>query len=240
MQKRTFIVSDIHGDARHFRMLFQKLHIDLQEDFLYVNGDVLDRGEDSLRLFYELLELAGTNPGHLLMTKGNHELFAQYYLQGRLPGRTWSRFGGEDTLREVKALSAAERDKLIRILDALPVYRILDSPFYGETVLTHSGLLHNRIVTAADGKIDVLRSIEMAAETELYNFLISDDIHYMPTRQLDHMMIVGHVPAIFLEGRSYEIARKRNLICIDAGAGYRIRGGRLCFYSLEEDQAYYI
>ena len=116
MQKRTFIVSDIHGDARHFRMLFQKLHIDLQEDFLYVNGDVLDRGEDSLRLFYELLELAGTNPGHLLMTKGNHELFAQYYLQGRLPGRTWSRFGGEDTLREVKALSAAERDKLIRYI----------------------------------------------------------------------------------------------------------------------------
>ena len=80
----------------------------------------------------------------------------------------------------------------------------------------------------------------MAAETELYNYLISDDIHYMPTRQLDHMMIVGHVPTIFLEGRSYEIVRKRNLICIDAGAGYRSRGGRLCFYSLEEDQAYYI
>ena len=239
MPHRTFIVSDIHGDAGHFRTLLQKLHIDLQEDDLYVNGDILDRGEDSLRLFYKLLEMAARYPGHLLMTKGNHELFAQYYLQGIFPGPTWSRFGGADTLREVAALSQAEKDDLIRTLDALPLYRILESPVYGETVLTHSGLLHNQIVRTIDAQIDVPGSIEKAAQNELYNFLISDDIHYMPTRQLDHMMIVGHVPNIFLEKASYQIVRRKNLICIDSGAGFRSQGGKLCFYNLEEDRAYY-
>lgn len=239
MPQRNLIVSDIHGDARHLRLLFQKLHIDLHEDVLYVNGDILDRGDHSLRLFYELQEMACQYPGHLLMTKGNHELFAQYYLQGRLSASMWSRFGGEDTLREVKALSLQQKEDLIRILDALPVYRILESPFYGEVVLTHSGLMHNRIVRSGEMKIDVISSIENAAEQELYNFLISNDIHYMPTRQLDHMMIVGHVPNIFLERASYEIVRRKNLICIDSGAGYRSRGGKLCIYSLEKDQAYY-
>ena len=235
MPQRTFIVSDIHGDARHLRLLFQKLNIDLQQDVLYVNGDVLDRGENSLRLFFDLLELSDRYPGHLLMIKGNHELFAQYYLQGRLTASMWSRFGGADTLREAGALSVQEKESLIRSLDALPLYRILNSPVYGETVLTHSGLLHNRIVKSADAGIDVISSIEKAAEQELYNFLISGDIHYMPTRQLDHTMIVGHVPNIFLEGASYQIFRRKNLICIDSGAGYRSRGGKLCIYSLEED-----
>lgn len=239
IEQRVFIVSDIHGDSRHFRMLRDKLKIDLNNDILYVNGDVLDRGKDSLRLFYELLDMADSFPGHLLMIKGNHELFAQYYLQGRLSARLWSRFGGEDTLREIETLSSDERDQLIRILDAMPVYRIVDSPFYGEIVLTHSGLLHDHIVRDIDGKIDVILSIEKAAEKELYNFLISDDIHYMPARQLNQMMIVGHVPTIFLEKKNYEIVRKSNLICIDSGAGYRDRKGRLCIYSVNDDQAFY-
>lgn len=239
MPHRTFIVSDIHGDARHFRILFNRLHIDLREDFLYVNGDTLDRGRDSLQLFYELLELRERYPCHLQMIKGNHELFAQYYLQGLLSDSLWSRFGGADTLREIRELSLQEREKLIRTLDLLPLYRILESPVYGEIVLTHSGLLHNHVVRTIDAKIDVLCSIEKAAKEELYNFLISSDIHYMPTRQLDQTMIVGHVPNIFLEKASYHVLRKKNLICIDSGAGYRTQGGKLCIYNLEEDEAYY-
>lgn len=239
MPHRSFIVSDIHGDARHLRLLFQKLHIDLQKDILYVNGDVLDRGENSLRLFLKLHEMAGRYPGHLLMIKGNHELFAQYYMQGRLSASLWSRFGGEDTLREIEALSLQEQEELICTLDMLPVYRILHSPVYGEIILTHSGLMHDQLVRKDAAEIDVVRSIERAARQDLYHFLISDDIHYMPTRQLDHMMITGHVPNIFLEGASYQIVRRKNQICIDSGAGYRSRGGKLCIYSLEEDQAYY-
>ena len=73
----TYIMSDIHGASERFHALLAEIPIDLTVDVLYINGDIVDRGKDSLRLFFEILEMQKEYGDHLVITKGNqrYELF---------------------------------------------------------------------------------------------------------------------------------------------------------------------
>ena len=47
-------MSDIHGASRRFHAMLKKIKIDWSQDYLYINGDIVDRGKDSLKLFNEI------------------------------------------------------------------------------------------------------------------------------------------------------------------------------------------
>ena len=75
MSMRTFVISDIHGDSKNFHKLLADVSFDAAVDRIYINGDVLDRGKHSLKLLYEIKQMAESHPGHVFLTMGNHELF---------------------------------------------------------------------------------------------------------------------------------------------------------------------
>ena len=236
----TYLVSDIHGDAVNFKKLLNIAGFQPDSDKIYIDGDIIDRGNKSLELLLYIIDLKGKYPENVWVVKGNHELFLQYYVEGKLDENTWAAFGGADTIKDYNQLNRNIKKQIYEFIKALPLYYRINHPDQGTAIVTHSGLVTDAIVRNKQGKIDVERSIKKGLELDEYKFLISSDIHIMPTVQLSEYMIVGHVPTIFLDDESYEILRKKNLLCIDSGSGYRKQGGKLSLYKLDDDSVMYI
>lgn len=62
----TYIMSDIHGSSKRFYEMLKLIQIDWSKDYLYINGDIVDRGKDSLKLFYEILEMKKKHGDHIV------------------------------------------------------------------------------------------------------------------------------------------------------------------------------
>ena len=234
------MTSDLHGDLKHFLKLLNLIKFDTNKDFMYVLGDVLDRGNENLKLLNHVRKYI--DAGNMLLLKGNHELFAQMYLQGELDARQWVLWGGRQTLTEINQLSSVQREELETFICGLPFYHIIsttDKPL----LLTHSGLHADHIVES-DSRLDVEESIKTAVAEDEFNFLISNDIHYMPwgqIKKMDYYVVVGHVPAIRLnEDASCRIVHREKYMCIDTGAGFRDSGGKMSCYRLDDGKEFYV
>lgn len=236
-----YIISDIHGDLKSFKKMLEL--IDLNNDILIILGDVLDKGNRPMEALNLVRMLMRDYPGHVELIKGNHELFASMYLEGRLSERTYltRAYGGKTTLEALRKMNVEEIEDFKCYIDSLPLYCEIDSPKYGTCIATHSGLHVDYIIRNDDGGINVVKSIEEGYEKDPFEYMCSGDIHRMPTNNLDHFMIVGHVPCVYLEGESYRILRRKGYMCIDSGAdpGCKKFGGRLSMYCVETDEEFY-
>lgn len=246
MSTRTFVISDIHGDSKNFHRLLADVSFDANADKLYVNGDVLDRGKRSLKLLYEIKQMSEEHPGHVFLTMGNHELFCLQYIRRELSDFTWRAFGSTDTVEEVNRLNPSETEALAEYIQSLPLYLTIDDAKEGrdgQLLMTHSGFQADYIVREPDGSINVVKTIETSARSDLFKHLVSNYIHYIPTadrKAFDRMVLVGHVPVMRLNyDGSYKIRRDRNLISIDSGAGHRESGGKLSLCEVETGAEYY-
>ena len=65
-----FAMSDIHGQYELFRNLMEQIPLG-KDDTLYVLGDVVDRGPDSMKILKYMM----ANP-NIIPIMGNHELMA--------------------------------------------------------------------------------------------------------------------------------------------------------------------
>ncbi len=178
------------------------------------------------------------------MLKGNHEHFAQMYMEGTLTDRKWVLFSGESSLRDLQSLEEQKRGELLCFIKELPIYMERDLPKYGKTVITHSGLKDEYLVYGSDERIDVVDSIEKAYQNDEYSLLVSADIHYWGKDQLakfDKYIICGHVPTYQLgPEHTGKVLETRAYLDLDAGAGYRVHGGRLACYRCEDGKCFYI
>ena len=69
--KRRFAVSDIHGCYKTFRALLAQIALK-KDDFLFIVGDAVNRGPDSVAILNEILKLK--NKGYqIYYLRGNHE-----------------------------------------------------------------------------------------------------------------------------------------------------------------------
>ena len=236
----TYLTSDPHGDLRSFKKLLNKIKFDPGTDIMYILGDVLDRGTENLALLCYVREYI--DRGSMFLIKGNHELFAEMYLDGRLDAEQWIAWGGKNTLKDIEALGSEEKKELKVFISGLCHYKVLQGK-EKTILLTHSGLDADHIVETESG-LDVIASIDKALETDEFQYLISNDIHYMPAGQIKKMdiyTIVGHVPVMRLnEDGSCKIVQKKHYMCIDTGAAYREAGGRMSCYCLEDGTEIYV
>ncbi len=240
----TYVISDIHGASRAFHKMLKKIELDLEQDVLIIDGDIVDRGKGSLGLFFEIMEMRDQHPGHVLVIKGNHELFLEMYMKGTLPWERYSseNYGGLDTIRELEKLSGNEKEKLMTWLEGLPIYKVVDSPVRGELVITHTGLHYSCLVRKLDGSIDVIRSIEQAYSADPFQFLICGYIQReapaVVIRDLDKCLLVGHVPTMFIADSPTQGIWLKNdkVIMIDCGSSF---GGKLGCIRLEDEKIYY-
>ena len=212
-----YVISDLHGyPFERFTELLKKAGSS-ENDFLYVLGDVVDRGKEGVRYLLWLKEQK--NAGLLL---GNHEdmmrkcdfLFSPDALESmkkldsnqRVSLGIWMANGADDTVRGLFEVSQEEREEIFRYLCTLAPYRTV-SAGGREFVLTHSGLR------------------DFAPQKSLDDYSLHDLIWNRPElsdRYFDDKTTVfGHTPT-FIYGEEYagKIITTDTWIDIDAGAGY--------------------
>jgi len=238
----TYIISDIFGDSESFEKLMNKVGFSENEDFLIVNGDILDRGNDGVGLLFKMKELVRKNRACVI--KGEHELLAEMYLEGKITENRWERFGGAPTIKALNMLDEEKKSEILRFIKEMPLYEVYDIPVKGTAVIASSGINESMTELNEDGRIDVLASVRKAVESDQHQFLISADIHYWPEvklKNLDKYIICGHQPTYQL-GPEYKgmIYRSRYYMDIDTGNGYRDHGGRLACFSVEDGREFYV
>ena len=253
-----YVISDIHGNAERFHKMLDEINIDFSKDILYINGDIVDRGKNSLKLLFEIIDLKIKYGNHVVLIKGNHEHFLERYVYGILP-RTYvatfrpldekiyaSRgYGGADTIREVKALDDTDKQLILKYIHEFESYVVVDSPKRGKMVIVHSGLHYDHIVMNEDRSINVIESIEEGLSANENDFLISGFLQREApawvTKSLDKVMVVGHTPTIFLEDVQMPIITMKpgeRIIMTDCGCGYP--GGRLGCLRIDDERTYYV
>ena len=69
VNKKVYVVSDIHNDADRFKLLLEKIDF-AEDDILILAGDIFDRGNQSIELYFEILK----HP-NIQVIQGNHDVW---------------------------------------------------------------------------------------------------------------------------------------------------------------------
>ena len=114
-----YVISDIHGDYHSFYKMLLKINFS-SSDYLYILGDVVDKGSDNLYLLEFIRHMENA-----CLVKGNHEYLFERYLQGTITASLWDACGGSATRSEADSLPEEKKRELLAYLKALPIYKII-------------------------------------------------------------------------------------------------------------------
>ncbi len=228
----TYVMSDIHGDYGKYRRMLEAIDFG-EKDKLFVLGDIIDRGENGIKILFDMMERV-----NILPLVGNHEFTAGMCLPWLLEEVTntsleglseakftalndWILNGGAPTLRSLEKLPRDDR-KAVREY-------IADMEFYAETevggrkfVLTHSGIDNFQTEKPLDdySPLDLL-FYRPNAETDFYH---------------DKTVVFGHTPTKLLCGED-KIFHGCSWIDIDCGCGW---DGKLGCLRLNDMREFYV
>ena len=221
-----YAVSDIHGQYNLFRKGLEKIGFS-DNDFLYILGDAIDRGKDSIRLIRYIMKQKNID---LLL--GNHEYMMLWSVSpdgGPLcVGRDthiWLDYnGGWATLKDYLNLSLLTRK---RILGWLRNRFVIKTVEVGGKIfcLTHSyykeKILNKRY----------RYSNQKCVNEVVWESIYRDDCNIYgqdPYSKYDYTFVTGHVPVIYAR---YELGTRsvkpeltalwrNNMVDIDGGCSY--------------------
>ena len=137
-----YVTSDIHGCYEQFIRLLHKISFGL-DDTLYILGDIIDRGPDSVDMIKWILQA----PQNVHFMLGNHEQMmlddtnGDYRTMSIAPDSTWDINGGAETAQQMMyGLSMSERQmffNMCRNANVCEIIRVNGRMF----ILTHAGLV---------------------------------------------------------------------------------------------------
>ncbi|TDR52537.1 bis(5'nucleosyl)-tetraphosphatase ApaH [Halomonas ventosae] len=125
----TYAIGDLQGCHDEFIALLEQLDFDPRRDRLWLAGDLVNRGPESLACLREVMALGESTTTVL----GNHDLHLLAVARGG------ARENRKDTLSAI--LSAPDRERLLDWLQSRPLLVRRGSGSQGDTVMTHAGLL---------------------------------------------------------------------------------------------------
>lgn len=226
-----YLISDIHGYP------FEKVMSLLQQagfnknDFLFVLGDVIDRGYDGVKMLQWMMRQSNVK-----LILGNHEamlLSCDFIFDeindsflSRMNSKklsllnTWKFNGAETTIREFTLLPTATRRHILEYLREAPLYDSI-SLSGRDYLFTHSGL----------GNFDKNKKMCDYTSGELLWNRPGIDTKYSD----DITVIFGHTPTVKY-GKQFEgkMLRTDTWIDIDTGAGCGLTPMLLCLDNMKE------
>lgn len=152
----TYVISDIHGYLSRMFDVLEQAHFDWDNDELYVLGDIIDRGPESVEALIWAMEEAPRNIHFLL---GNHEDMAYTALKtiqddsdicNFLYLNPWSWNGGVHTLYDLREERGSNFcHKAARWIEKLPLYYTLNVNGM-KILLVHAGICTGGIRMLSD------------------------------------------------------------------------------------------
>ena len=222
----TYVMSDLHGNYQKFLNMLETIRFS-DQDILYILGDVLDYGDESMELIADLSVRLNVYP-----VAGEHDFLAVRMLKGfdqmLKSGATpdpeyiaemtaWVQDGGQSTLDGFRALDEEESEGVLEYLEEMTLFEELEINGK-EYTLVHAG-----IADYEDG-------------SDLEEYLPEDFLTVSPDPTYPLMegktLIVGHKPTA-----SGKIERGEGSIFIDCGV---CEGGKLACLCLETGKEYYV
>lgn len=145
-----YVTSDIHGyPFEKFRKMLESVNFSA-DDFLYVLGDVIDRGDDGVKILRWLM----LQPNAQLVL-GNHEamMLASRFIFDEITEKSiedltgskldaysnWIANGGQKTVDALKIVRGSELEYIFEYLEEAPLIETV-SVNGRDFILTHSGL----------------------------------------------------------------------------------------------------
>ena len=258
---RTYVISDIHGQYKAYLKMLELIGFK-DEDFMYVLGDVIDRGPDGISIIKDIMSRDNAD-----MILGNHEFMlinAVNYLKskesekgkvkrsddGLTPFELWTHpcNGGEGTCLEYINLPSEQQDKIEEYLKSRSLIKrvcINDKMYH---------LSHSFSVPKTFGRtLKFSRASYKTAETIVWESLFDrpcdSPLGEKEFAYKDDIYIVGHIFTQRLgqmdeEGKGSVFMsdnyRGYNVIDIDCGMALNSRSSRLACMCLETGEIFYV
>ncbi len=210
-----YVTSDLHGySLQKFLSLLDKAGFG-EDDYLFILGDVIDRGEEGVEILRWLLVqpnvelILGNHEDMLLACDFLFDEVSEASLDALSPVKLtslsrWKRNGAEPTIRALRALSPDERQDILEYLRECPIY---DEVTVGTRrfVLVHGGLGGY----AKDKRLEDYLPYELIwTRPEL-----SDNYSF------DFITVFGHTPTLFYSHRFRgRMIKTATWIDVDTGA----------------------
>lgn len=233
----VYVISDPHGCKAEFDAMLKKINFSEEYDELWINGDICDRGKESIALLQEIIACKSM---HIIY--GNHDVWFEKYLQELINCKkdcnktdltedfmTWLHYnGGYTTADQFMDLSLPEcYDIKLYMEENKRFYQYLDV-HNRKFLLVHAGLADEYLNPS-------VRLSQVPSEILVWSHIGIDDNPFD-----DVTMIVGHVPT-FCYGQEYEgkIIHGKNdtLYHIDCGCVY---GRTLSCLRLDDMKEFYV
>lgn len=222
----TYAVSDLHGCYDKFINLLKKINFS-DSDTLYILGDVVDRGNDGIKLLLYLNECK-----NIITLRGNHDYKAYCLLKGlassydkikikafKRDAVVWLCDGGKPTYESFMKLNDKEKETVLKFLNSMSVYE--------ETDIGGNSFFLSHTVPEKEKMLDF-------DSCKMHDFILGEPDYeevYFP----DKFIVTGHTPTSFIDKESKgKIWRKNNHFAIDCGAVFGNPLGCICLDTLEE------
>ncbi len=222
----TYVISNLHGEYGKFRDLLKTIRFS-DADIMYVLGDLVDYGDESMELIGDLS--LRTN---IYAIAGEHDFLAARMLtevdrtlrSGSMPEpelvakmTAWMQDGGDKTLQGFRALDEEQREGVLDYLGDLALFE--EAEINGKNYLmVHAGI--------ADYQPDT--DLDDYEPEDFFSEPLSHDARLLPHTTV----IVGHTPT-----ESGRITYGNGSIFVDCGV---VNGGKLGCLRLEDGKEFYI
>ncbi|MCE8033512.1 symmetrical bis(5'-nucleosyl)-tetraphosphatase [Billgrantia tianxiuensis] len=147
----AYAIGDLQGCHAEFVELLERIDFDPGRDRLWLAGDLVNRGPESLACLREVQGLGDA----ALTVLGNHDLHLLAVARGG------ARLNRKDTLADI--LEAPDREALLDWLQSRPLLVRQTFAGQGETVMAHAGLLPQ---WSAEEALGLAREVEMRLTSE--------------------------------------------------------------------------
>ena len=233
----VYVMSDLHGNYDGFMSILTQIKFS-EEDELYVDGDIVDRGRDGIKILQYMMMQPNIYP-----IIGNHEYALMQVLDfvtqeitedsiSKIDEKTlqniieYQNIGGQVTLDEFHKLSKEEQQDIMDYLEEFTAYE--EITVSGKSfVIIHAGFINFN----PDRRIDDYQLYELIFKAPDY-----EKVYFK-----DKYLVTGHLPTRAIEGaKPDEIYIANNHIAIDCASGYGGTVGCIrlddfnCFYSKQE------
>jgi len=221
----TYVISNIHGDYKKFKEILSQISFK-ERDTLYILGDLLDYGEESMELIGDLSVRL-----NVFCIAGEHDYLAARMLKGfsamlesgAAPSEdyiaemtAWVQDGGQPTLEAFRNLDKDAREGVIEYLEEMTLFEEVEIKGT-RYLLVHAGIADY----SPDADLEDYLPEDFFSEPLDASYPLVEDV----------TVVVGHVPT-----RSGKIERGEGSIFLDCGV---CEGGRLGCLCLETGEEFY-